>query len=89
LLLHRAGQKRGKAAEQTGFVKTYISELVSRYCKQGISVITGENCRGNRRNLSYAAKEILLESFKKVAAAGQTVEISQIKRVHKKAIGTY
>ena len=87
LLLHAEGKKREEIAQQTGFVKTYISELVSKYCNRGIASIVENHYPGNRRNLSFAEEEALLEPFKKAAAAGQIVEVSAIKRAYEEAIG--
>ena len=87
LLLHAEGKRRGEIAEQTGFAKTYISELVSKYCKKGIETVVENHYPGNHRNLSIAEEETLLEPFKKAAAAGQIVEVNEIKRAYEKAIG--
>ena len=87
LLLHAQGEKREKIAEHTGFVKSYISELVSKYCNKGLSSIIENHYPGNHRNMSIAEEEALLEPFKKAAAAGQIIETSEIKRAYEKAIG--
>ena len=87
LLLYAANEKCEKIAEQTGFVKTYITELVSRYRKNGISVIAGGNYGGNHRNLSAEEEQMLLAPFRQAAEAGQMVEISEIKRAYEEAIG--
>jgi transposase len=87
LLLHAEGKTREKIAEITGFVKSYISELVSKYCNQGIASIVENNDPGNHRNMSYEEEEALLEPFRKAAGTGQIVEVSEIKRAYEEAIG--
>jgi len=87
LLLYTDGVKCDKIAEQTGYVKTYITELVTRYRKNGLSVIAGGNYGGNHRNLSLAEEEALLEPFKAAAAAGQIVEIGEIRAAYEATIG--
>ncbi len=87
LLLHAKGKKHEEIAKETGFAKTYIGELVSKYCKSGISVIIENHYGGNHRNLSFAQEEALLERFKKAAESGQIVEVSEIKRAYEQAIG--
>jgi len=87
LLLYSAGEKCVRIAEQTGFAKTYITELVSRYRKNGLSAIAGGNYGGNHRNLSLDEEKVLLEPFKKAAEAGQIVEVSEIKKAYEQAIG--
>ena len=87
LLLHAEGKKREQIAEQTGFVKSYISELVSKYCNKGLGAIVENHYPGNHRSLSFAEEVALLEPFKSGAEAGQIVEVSAIKRAYEKAIG--
>jgi len=87
LLLHAEGKTREKIAEITGFVKSYVSELVSKYCNKGISTITENNYHGNNRNMSIAEEEALLEPFRQAAQAGQIVEVSEIKRAYEEATG--
>ena len=87
LLLHAQGKTREKTAELTGFVKSYISELVSKYSNKGITAIIENNYHGNHRNMSFAEEEALLEPFRKAAEAGQIVEVSEIKRAYEEATG--
>ena len=87
LLLHAEGKTREKIAELTGYVKSYISELVSKYCNCGLSSIVENNYHGNNRNMSFAEEEALLEPFRKAAEAGQIIEVSEIKRAYEEATG--
>jgi transposase len=87
LLLHGKGEEHQKIADQTEYSVTYISELVTKYIKKGITAIIGNNYRGNRRNMSIEEEKILLESFKKQAEEGRMVETSDIERAYEKAIG--
>ena len=87
LLLHAEGKTRETIAELTGYVKSYISELVSKYSKKGISTIIENNYRGNNRNMSFAEEEALLEPFREAAQAGQIIEVSEIKRAYEEATG--
>jgi len=87
LLLHAEGEDRSRIAEKTDFAKTYISELVSKYCNNGLSAIVENNYHGNHRNLSIAEEEAVLAPFKKAAASGQIIEVSEIKRAYEEAIG--
>jgi len=87
LLMHAEGKKREAVAEQTGFAKTYISELVAKYCNGGIATIVANHYPGNHRNLSFVEEEVFLEPFRRAAEAGQIVEVSAIKRAYEEAIG--
>lgn len=87
LLLHADGEKCEAIASKTGYAKSYISQLVSRYCNQGISAINGSKYGGNHRNLSFEQEAALLEPFRQSAQAGQIVEVSEIKCAYENAIG--
>jgi transposase len=87
LLLHAEGKTREETALQTGFAKTYITKLVSKYCNQGLSAIVDNHYPGNRRNLSFEEEQALLDKFKEQAEQGQMVEISKIKKAYEEAIG--
>jgi len=64
LLFHAEGKKRQEIAELTGFVKSYISELVSKYWNDGINAIVENKHKGNHRNLSFSDEEAVLNPFK-------------------------
>ena len=87
LLLHSEGMRHEKIAEQTEFAKTYISELVCKYCTKGLSTIVDNHYQGNHRNLSFAEEEAFLATFKKAAETGQIVEVSTIKAAYEEKIG--
>jgi transposase len=86
LLLYAEGEKCKKISEQTGFAATYIWELVAKYRDRGLSVVAGGKYGGNHRNVSVAEEETLLEPFRKAAAAGQLVSVSEIKKAYDASI---
>jgi transposase len=87
LLMHAEGKTRAEIAKRTEYAETYISQLVSNYCNNGISAITDNHYPGNRRNLSFEEEEALLEPFRKKAEAGEIVEVSEIKQAYEEATG--
>jgi transposase len=87
LLLHAEGKKRGEVAEKTGFAKSYISELVSKYCNNGIEAIIENKFGGNRRNMSFAEEEVFLAKYKKLAEQGQIIEVDAIKSAYVEKVG--
>jgi transposase len=87
LLLHAAGEKREEIAKQTGYVKSYISELVSKYCNKGISAVVENHYHGNRRNMSIEEEAAFLEPFMKMAETGQMIEVTEVKREYEKVTG--
>jgi len=87
LQMYAEGKGRKEVAEKTGFCKAYISELVKEYRQVGLEQFAQKQYRGNRRNMSVEEEEKLLEAFKEQAAAGQMVEIGEIKAAYEEKIG--
>lgn len=85
--LHGAGKKHKEIAVKTGFVSTYIGELVKKYLTGGLSAVTGNHYKGNRRLLSIEEEAKLLEPFMEKARLGQLIEVSEIKVAYEQAIG--
>ena len=85
--LRAEGKRNKEISEKTGFHIQHITVLVSRYKKEGIKGIIANNYRGNRRNMSYAEEEALLEPFRKDAEAGKMVSIKDIEAKYKEAVG--
>ena len=87
LLLHAESKKREEIAEKTGFAKSYISELVSKYCNKGIEAIVENKYGGNRRNMSFSEEEAFLAKYKKLAEQGQIIEVGAIKKAYEEKVG--
>ena len=76
LEMRAEGKRNKEISEKTGFHTQYITVLVSRYKTKGIASIVENHYRGNRRNLSYAEEEQILEPFRKAAKEGKLIAIS-------------
>ena len=87
LILFAGGLKREEIAKQTGFAKSYISEIVAKYVKLGLEAITGNNYHGNRRNMSVAQEAEFLAAWRKRAEQGEMVEVSEIKNAYCEKVG--
>jgi transposase len=87
LLLYAWGKPREEIMERTGYGKWYITTLVQKYRKEGLENYTMKHHKGNHRNLSFEEEAEILEPFKKQAAAGQVVEISEIKAAYEARLG--
>lgn len=87
LLLRSQGVKPKVIAAETKFNQKYISELVAKYFKGGIAVITENHYGGNRRNLSIEEEQVILKRFEELAKSGQIVETSDIKREYEAKVG--
>ena len=87
LEMRAEGKKNKEISEKTGFHTQYITVLVSRYKTNGLASITENHYHGNRRNLSYAEEEALLEPFRQDAKAGKTVSVRDIEAAYREAVG--
>ena len=87
LLLRAQGNSARVIAEKTGFAKTYIYELVAKYCNQGISAIVENNYTGNRRNITFQEEEVFLEKYRKIAEQGQIIVVNEIKTAYEEIVG--
>lgn len=87
VLLRSQGVKSADIAVETKYKKKYISELVAKYFKGGISAIAENHNGGNRRNISYEEEKELLESFEERAKSGQIIEITEIKQAYESKVG--
>ena len=87
LLLHAEGKKRAEIAEKSGFKKTSVSEIVSKYCNKGIEAITGNHYGGNHRNMSFEEEAELLKPFRERAEKGEIVEVGEILKAYEEKLG--
>ena len=87
LVLHANGANRKEISQKTGFVVSYISELLSKYKRIGLEKYSMKHHKGNRRNLSFDDEAKLLQSFEAKAELGQIIHVSEIKAEYEKQIG--
>lgn len=87
VLLRAQGVKPADVADETKFGRKYISELVTKYFKGGISAIAQNHYGGNRRNISYEEEKELLKSFEDRAESGQIIETMAIKQAYESKVG--
>ena len=87
LEMRAEGKRNKEISEKTGFHIQHITELVSKYKSKGLSSITDNHYHGNRRNMSYAEEEAILEPFRKAAEAGEIVSVRDIEDAYRKAVG--
>lgn len=87
LLLRAEGKKYSQIAVVCEYHPSYISQLVSTYCRQGLAAIVENHYTGNRRNMSFAEEEAFLADYKKLAEQGWIVEVSIIKKAYEEKVG--
>ena len=87
LLLRAEGVNSKEIAERTGFATSYIYELVSKYCRNGISTVVDNHYPGNRRNMSVEEERAFLETYRQRAEQGQIVDTKEIKAAYAAMVG--
>ncbi len=87
LEMRAEGKQNKEISEKTGFHTQYITVLVSQYKKHGLGSITENHYHGNRRNMSCAEEEALLEPFREEARAGKMVSVREIEAAYREAVG--
>lgn len=87
LIMRAEGKKYKEIAEVCDYHPAYLTQLVSSYCKQGLSAIIENHYPGNRRNMSFAEEEAFLDEYKKQAEQGQIIEVSIIKKAYEEKVG--
>ena len=87
LIMHAEGMKRKEISAATDYSENYISQLVVKYCQNGLSEIIENHYKGNHRNLSFDEEAELLKGFKDEAENGQIIETSKIKEAYEKKTG--
>lgn len=87
LAMRAKGAKAKGIAEATGFHASNISRLVAKYKQGGLEAIVGNHYGGNHRNISFEEEAAILEPFKKQAESGKLVELSEIDKAYRAAVG--
>ncbi len=87
LKLRSEGKTGKEIGLATGYNSDYVRRLELQYLENGITKITGNHYKGNRRNLSFAEEEALLAPFKEQAEKGELVEVSAIEAAYREAVG--
>ena len=81
----------GKSVDEimaaTGFNRTYVSDLMSKYRDNGLESLIENNYKGNRRNMTFEEEEAFLAPYKAKAEAGMMLEVSEIRDAYEKAVG--
>jgi len=84
LQMRSKGVKREQISEITGFNISYISQLVSKYFKSGITPIIQDNRTGNNRKLTPEKEKELLAPFEEMAKRGEILVVADIKAAYDK-----
>ena len=70
------GKSNQEISEVIGFSNQYITELVSKYIKEGMDAILTDKRTSNNRRMSFAEEAEFLEQFVDLAEAGQLITVN-------------
>jgi len=87
LHMRAMGKQNKEISEVVGLSVQYITELVSKYVKEGIDAILTDKRTGNHRNMSISEELAFLDGFFDLADAGQIVTIATIMEKYEEITG--
>ena len=87
MVLHGEGEKRKAICEKVGLSSSRVGTIIGNYFREGLSAVAEKHYPGNRRNMTFAEEEALLEPFKKDAEAGKIVGVKGIHKAYEQAVG--
>ena len=86
--LRGEGKSNAEIGPITGFHPDWVSQLVSRYCNEGIDSLYRDGRQGgNHQNLSNEQEKALLKEFEKAADLGQVITPGEIKKRYDEILG--
>ena len=87
LHMRAMGKQNKEISEVVGLSAQYITELVSKYVREGMDTILTDKRTGNHRNMSVSEEIAFLDGFLDLADAGQIVTIATIMDKYEKVTG--
>lgn len=87
LKLRAEGKGNAEIATITDFCKAYVSELVSKYFKNGILAISTDKRTGNNRKLTAEEETELLAPFIEQAECGHMLVVDEIRKAYEQKTG--
>ena len=87
LELRCEGMSQSAIAEETGFHRSHVSNLIRKYFEEGITAVAEKHYGGNHRNLCYEEEAALLEEYHQRAESGQMLSVKEIAAAYEKQVG--
>ncbi len=89
LVLHMRGlgHSNKEISEALGYSASYITELITKYIKQGMEAIIVDKRSSNNRRMSFEDESKFLDDFSEIAEAGQIITVAGILEKFEKATG--
>ena len=87
MVLHGEGIKRKEICAKVGLSTSRVGAIIGSYFRDGLPAVAEKHYPGNRRNMTIAQEEALLEPFQKDAEAGKIVGTKGIHSAYEQAVG--
>ena len=87
LNMRRLGKSNNEISEVTGYHNQYITDIVSKYIKEGMSGVIGNKHKSNNRRMSFEEETAFLEQFREEAESGQLISVKGILEKYEEKTG--
>jgi len=86
--LRGEGKENEEIGSITRYHPSYVSHLVSIYCKEGLASLCKDDRKGgNKRNMTDEEEKAFLSGFAEAAKKGQIITIAEIAAAYDEATG--
>jgi len=86
--LRGEGKNNEEIGPITGYHPAYVSQLVSKYCREGIAALCSDGRKGgNNRNMTEEEEQTFLSGFEEAAKSGQVTTVDEIAAAYDEATG--
>ena len=87
LNMRRLGKTNAEISEATGYNTQYITDLVSKYVKEGIDSIFNNHYTSHNRRMTFEKETEFLEQFKEDGESGKIITAEKIQKKFEEATG--
>jgi len=87
ILLRYEGLKDREIGEKLGYHRKRVSQLCAEFCTVGLEEYARNKHGGNHRNMSREEEALFLKGFEERAAAGEMVDVREIKAGYTEKVG--
>jgi len=88
MLRAEKNMKLHEISELVGYNYKSIGNIISKYFKEGLSGVLGENRKGgNKRNLTIEEENVFIKPFMKKAEQGKLLIVAEIHSAYEKLVG--
>ena len=87
VILRYEGLKDREIGEKLGYHRKRVSQLCAEFCSVGLEEYARNKHGGNHRNMSQEEEALFLKGFEERAAAGEMVDVREIKAGYAEKVG--